>query len=174
MFDESSKIVQAIKQLEKQNKVVLDKDHKYKEGIYWSSIQDEYDITKKIFEDKITFVRDKYKKRIIMRDVEQAFVLSKYGYNKPALIIAGGVIEELLRLYLLSKNISLEDNKFAYYIECCAKNGLLEKAIKHQTSVVRLFRNLIHLENEESEKHTISVAAAKGALASIFTIVNDF
>ena len=147
---------------------------KYKESSFWPQIQDEYEITKKEFGIRINFVKDKFKRKIIFRDVEQAYILSKYGFNKSALILAGAIIEGLLRLYLLSKGVTLTDNKFVYYIECCEKRGFLKKVIRHQTTVARLFRNIVHLENEKSKKHSISTATAKGAVASIFTIANDF
>jgi hypothetical protein len=147
---------------------------KYKEGIYWSQIQKEYEISKKEFGRRINFIKNVFKRKIIFRDIEQAYVFSKNGFNKPALILAGAVIEELLRLYLESKGILLKDNKFAYYIECCEKNGLLKKAIHHQTIVARLFRNIVHLSNENEKKHSISIPNAKGAVASIFVIANDF
>jgi len=147
---------------------------KYKESTYWLQIQDEYEISKKEFGLKINFVKDKFRRKIIFRDIEQAYILSKYGFNKPALILAGAVIEELLRLYLQSKGITLADNKFAYYIECCERYGFLKRVIRHQTTVARLFRNIVHLENEKDKKYSISQATAKGAVASIFTIANDF
>lgn len=147
---------------------------KYKEGAYWIDIWQEYGISKKEFGVKINFVKDKFKRKIIFRDVEQAYILSQDGFSKPALILAGAVIEELLRLYLQSKGIVLTDNKFAYYIECCEKNSFLKKAIRHQTTVARLFRNLIHLEGEKNKVDSISTATAKGAVAAIFTIVSDF
>jgi len=73
----------------------------------WQAIRSEYDISKIDFARKIKFVKDKFKKNVIFRDVEQAFVLSLQGFSKPALILAGGVIEELLRLYLEHKNIKV-------------------------------------------------------------------
>lgn len=147
---------------------------KYKEGMYWLQIQEEYAISKKEFGKKINFVKDNFKRKIIFRDIEQAYIFSKHGFNKPALILAGAVIEELLRLYLQSKGILLKDNKFAYYIECCEKNGFLKKAIRHQTTVARLFRNIVHLENEKDKKDSISTANAKAAVASLFALANDF
>lgn len=88
--------------------------------------------------------------------------------------MAGAVIEELLRLYLLSKGVSLKDNKFVYYIECCEEKGFLKKAIRHQTTVARLFRNIVHLENEKDKKDSVSTANAKAAVASLFALANDF
>jgi predicted GIY-YIG superfamily endonuclease len=67
----------------------------------WEAIKSEYDISKMTFGKKINFVSDSFKRKIIFRDVEHAFVLASQGFSKPALILAGGVIEELLRLYLV-------------------------------------------------------------------------
>ncbi|MFH0771702.1 MAG: hypothetical protein V1933_03695 [Candidatus Omnitrophota bacterium] len=167
--------VAELKEIEaKKNSATEHKFFKYKEGIYWLQIQEEYEISKKEFGKKINFVKDKFKRKIIFRDIEQSYILSKYGFNKPALILAGAVIEELLRLYLQSKNIKPKDNRFISYIECCEQNDLLKSVIRHQTTVARLFRNVVHLGNEKDKKYSISQATAKGAVASIFTVANDF
>ncbi len=140
----------------------------------WEAIRSEYDISKKDFGKKINFVSDSFKRKIIFRDVEHAFVLASQGFSKPALIIAGGVIEELLRLYLEHKKIEPKCEKFFSYIEACEDNGLLKRGVSRLTDSIRDFRNLVHLKNEETNRHTVSKATAKGAVSSIFTIANDF
>ena len=65
----------------------------------------------------------------IFRDIEQAYFLAFNGYSKPAVILAGGVIEELLRLYIESKGIKSENNTLDSYIRTCAEKKLLKKAI---------------------------------------------
>ena len=95
-------------------------------------------------------------------------------FSKPALILAGGVSEELLRLYLEHKKIKPKNKRFVDYVKACEDNGLLKRGVSRLTDSVRDFRNLVHLDNEEIKKHTISKATAKGAVASIFTIANDF
>jgi len=140
----------------------------------WDAIQKEYDVSKKDFGKKINFVSDPFKRKIIFRDVEHAFLLASQGFSKPALILAGGVIEELLRLYLEHKNIKPKTKHFVDYIKACNDEGLLKRGVSLLTDSIRDFRNLVHLENEEMKRHTVSKATAKGAVASIFTIVNDF
>jgi len=140
----------------------------------WEAIKSEYDICKKDFGKKINFVSDSFKRKIIFRDVEHAFVLASQGFSKPALILAGGVIEELLRLYLEHKNIKPLSNNFDGYIKTCEQKKLLKKGIFQLSDSLRHFRNLVHLDNEKTERHTLSTAAAKGAVSSIFTIANDF
>ena len=117
---------------------------------------------------------DSFKKKIIFRDIEHAFVLASQGFSKPALILAGGVIEELLRLYLKHNKISPASNNFDAYIKACEQHKLLKSGVSRLSDSVRHFRNLVHLSKEETKKHTISKATAKGAVASIFTIANDF
>lgn len=56
----------------------------------------------------------------------------------------------------------------------CEDNRLFKKGISQLSHSLRNFRNIVHLENELSRKHTISKATAKGAISSIFTISNDF
>jgi hypothetical protein len=140
----------------------------------WEAINSEYDVSKKDFGKKINFVSDPFKRKIIFRDVEHAFVLASQGFSKPALILAGGVIEELLRLYLEYKGIKPKGNRFVDYIEACDKNNLLKRGVSRLTDSVRDFRNLIHLENEKTKQDTVSKATAKGAVAAIFTIANAF
>jgi hypothetical protein len=141
----------------------------------WEAIKSEYDISKMDFGKKINFVKDPFKRKVIFRDVEQAFVLVSQGFSKPAIILAGGVIEELLRLYLDHKNIKMKsDDSFFDYIKACEDNRFLKRGVLRLTDSVRDFRNLVHLAKETEKKHTISKATAKGAVSSIFTIANDF
>jgi hypothetical protein len=140
----------------------------------WQAIKSEYDISKRDFSKKINFVSDSFKRKIILRDVEHAFVLASQGFPKPAIILAGGVIEELLRQYLKHKDIQPKSKTFVDYIKACEDNSLLKRGVSRLTDSIRDFRNLVHLDNEETKRHTVSKATAKGAVASIFTIVNDF
>ncbi|NTW88466.1 MAG: hypothetical protein HGB26_04940 [Desulfobulbaceae bacterium] len=140
----------------------------------WDEIENDFDISKRTFGKKINFVTDTFKKKIIFRDIEHAYVLANLGYAKPAVILAGSVIEELLRLYLIEKKIKPPTKTFDAYIQTCEQNGLLKSGISRLTDSVRHFRNIVHLQKEENSKITISKATAKGAVTSIFTIANDF
>jgi hypothetical protein len=140
----------------------------------WKAIESEFGITKKAFGRSINFVSDRFRRNIIFRDVEHSFVLASLGFSKPAVILAGGVIEELLRQYLKHKNIEPIKNDFDGYIQTCEKEGLLKKGISLLSDSARHFRNIVHLSKEETKRHTISKPAAKGAVSSIFTIANDF
>lgn len=140
----------------------------------WHEIEREYDVSKRSFGKKINFVRDQFKRKVIFRDVEQAFLLAHNGFHKPSVILAGGVVEELLRLYLAHKNVTPTRNNLDTYIRACEDNGLLKTAIHKLADSVRQFRNIVHLERESSTRHTISKATAKGAVSSVFTIANDF
>lgn len=143
----------------------------------WEAIEKQYSTTKRSFGRKINFVTDPFKREIIFRDVEQAFVLASSGFSKPAVILAGGVIEELLRLYLKQKGISPQKplkKDFNGYIQTCVQNRLLKDSVSHLSDSVRGFRNLVHLSAEKTQKFTISKSTAIGAVSSIFTIANDF
>lgn len=140
----------------------------------WSDIEKDYDLTKEEFSIKINFVKDDYGKETIFRDVEHAYILAQHGFSKPAVILAGSVIEELLRQYLKYKEVTPSKDTFDEYIKTCKDNDLLKSAIHSLTDFVRHFRNLVHLAKEKSVTHAISKATAKGAVASIFTIANDF
>ncbi len=140
----------------------------------WVEIKKDFDISKRAFSKKIHFVEDKFNKKIIFRDIEHAYYFAQYGFSKPAVILAGGVIEELLRYYLKFKDLKPLKNNFDGYIKTCEDNRLFKKGISQLSHSLRNFRNIVHLENELSRKHTISKATAKGAISSIFTISNDF
>ena len=101
-------------------------------------------------------------------------MLASLGFSKPAIILAGSVIEELLRLYLKHNSKSPTRNDFDEYIKTCEQHGLLKDSVSRLSHAVRQFRNLVHLSREESSRDTISKATAKGAVSSIFTISNDF
>jgi len=140
----------------------------------WKAIEREFGITKNRFGKKINFVSGSFQRSIIFRDVEHSSVLARLGFSKPAVILAGSVIEELLRLYLEYKNISPLSDNFDGYIRTCEQHGLLKDSVSRLSHSVRQFRNLVHLSAEKTKKHTISKATAIGAVSSIFTIANDF
>ena len=140
----------------------------------WPMIKNEYGITKRAFGVKINFINDPFRRKIIFRDVEQAYILAKIGFSKPSVILAGSIIEELLRQYLEHKKINASGNTFEKYIVTCKENNLLQSAIHSLTDSVRHFRNYVHQIKEKSKKDTISKATAKGAVSSIFTVANDF
>jgi len=140
----------------------------------WSDIFEDFEVTKHTFGKNINFVTDDYKRKAIFRDIEQAYILAKNGFSKPAVILAGSVIEELLRLYLEAKNVKAPNNTFDEYIKTCEQKGFLKGAISRLSDSVRHFRNLVHLEKETSTRHKISKATAMSAVASIFIISNDF
>ena len=140
----------------------------------WEEIQRDYGISKRAFGMKFNFVTDPFKRKIIFRDVEHAYILANNGFSKPAVILAGGVIEELLRLYLNYKGIKHTKKNFDSYIQACEKNGLLKTGISRLSDSVRHFRNIVHLEKEQYSQNTIKKVTAKGAVTSIFIIANDF
>ncbi|MBU1184227.1 MAG: hypothetical protein KJ663_03525 [Proteobacteria bacterium] len=140
----------------------------------WHEIEREYDISKRSFGKRINFIRDQFKRKIIFRDLEQAYLLAHYGFHKPSVVLAGSVIEELLRLYLVHKKVTPTKNNLDSYIKACDENDLLKAAIHRLADSVRQFRNTVHLEKETTSRHTISKSTAIGAVASIFTIANDF
>ena len=140
----------------------------------WNKIKNEFGVSKIAFGRKIYFVKGKFKREIIFRDTLNAYMLAEKGFSKSAVILTGSIIEELLRLYLECKNIHPSKNNFDEYIKLCESKGILKKGISRLSDSVRHFRNIVHLKNEISPKYTISKAAAKNAVASIFIISNDF
>lgn len=140
----------------------------------WNLIEVDFGISKKSFGKKINFVKDSFKRKIIFRDIEQAYILAKIGFSKPSVILAGSIIEELLREYLLYKGIPLSSNTFEYYIRTCSDSKLLKKIISHLSTSLRYFRNTVHIEEEINMEGTITKATANGIVSFIFTIANNF
>ncbi len=140
----------------------------------WNYIKADYDISKKSFGRKINFIKDVHIRKIIFRDIEHAYLLSRNGFAKPAVILAGGVIEELLRQFLKSKHVTPKEKTFNGYIKACEDNRLLRTGISKLSDSARDFRNLVHLAKEKSARFTLSKPAAKGAVSSIFIIADDF
>jgi hypothetical protein len=139
----------------------------------WEAIECNHGISKKKFGKKINFVRDTFKRKIIFRDVEDAFVLDSQGFPKASVILAGGVIEELLSQYLAHKSISAKKKTYASYIEAC--DGLIEKKrVLQLIDSVRDGRNLVHLDREKTKKDTISKSMSQIAVSAIFVIVDNF
>ena len=153
----------------KVNEVALLDEHES-----WQRIESQYKISKKQFGKKINFIKDAYLRKVIFRDVEDAFSLASLGYSKPAVLLAGGVIEELLRQFLIYQNIQPADEKFEEYIKACQENGLLKKSVSQLSDSVRLFRNLVHLQKESKLRQSVSKPTAAAVLASIFILADDF
>ncbi len=155
-------------------KGVTEKEIPFLASNAWDKIKNEFGVSKLTFGRKIYFVKDKFKRKIIFRDTLNAYMLAENSFNKAAVILAGSIIEELLRLYLEYRNIRPSKNNFNEYIKLCESKGILKKGISKLSDSVRHFRNIVHLEKEIDPKYTISKAAAKNAVSSIFIISNDF
>lgn len=154
------------------NSVLLNKIEATKD--LWIQINSDYGFSKRKFGRKINFIKTPYKKTVIYRDIAHAYSLSQLGYFKSSVILAGSVIEEIIRLYLKEKSIKPKDNRFISYIEACELNGLLKNGISKLSDSVRYFRNLVHMKNESSKKDSITKSKAKNAVSSIFIIADDF
>ncbi len=152
---------------------VTDNQNKEKKN-YWEYIKKDFDVSKRTFGKRVNFIDNKFIRQVIFRDIEHAYTLCKSGYYKPSVLLAGGVIEELLRQYLQFKNVKPQKDTFDEYIKACEQYGLLKSAIRQLSDSVRQFRNLVHIVKEKSPKYSISRATAWGAVSIIFTISNDF
>ena len=142
----------------------------------WKEIERQFGTSKKEFGKRINFIKPNYKREVIFRDIDHAFGCYQNGFYKPAVVLAGGVIEELLRCYLESKGINPKNKTFNNCIEVCRNNKELiqRPCLINLSNSVRDFRNLVHLEKEESKRYAISGSTAIGAISAVFTVANDF
>lgn len=173
---EHNKNVETVKPIEKKPKAKTKVENLtvFNEKIIWEEIKNEFEYSKNKFGKKINFVKDPFKRKIIFRDIAQSYYLAKKGCYKPGVILAGGVIEELLKLFLEKNKVKPRSDSFNDYIKCCEQYNLLKAGISRLSDSVRQFRNLVHVNNEKTNKYTLSKATAIGAVTSVFTIANDF
>lgn len=162
------------------------------------SVWNEFKISKNQFGARINFVKDRYTRDVIFRDIEHAFGCYKQGFSKPAIILAGGVLEEILRQYIQSsdikrnsagKPIKLDGNKkpilnssyqeitlneddFYDCIEICRGNKLLKKSVGSCDSI-REFRNFVHIKEEATFQDLISEEKAYSIISDIFTVSTE-
>lgn len=139
----------------------------FDEKIVWEEFKVEFDYSKNKFGKKINFVKDPFKRKIIFRDIAQAYYLTQMGCYKPSVILAGGVIEELLKIFLEKNEVEPGNNTFNEYIKCCEQHNLLKSGISKLSDSVRQFRNLVHVNNEKTSKYTLSKVTAIGAHQSL-------
>ncbi|MBU1101961.1 MAG: hypothetical protein KKA84_16310 [Bacteroidetes bacterium] len=140
----------------------------------WDDIKGDYELTKREFGKRINFITDKDIRTIIFRDVEQAYYLYKNSIYKPAIILSGSVIEEILRQLLLANSITPKNNSFDHYLKICQDNKILEVSVNRLLDSARHFRNYIHIENEGSKKNKVSKPLANTVVSSLFVFVSGF
>lgn len=162
--------------LDSSEQKILNADPKLKKSradISWKLIKKEFDIDKTTVSKRLNkFIKDDFKRGIILRDIGNAYSLLSLGFYKECVIISGGVIEEILRLYLMSKHLQ-SGNSFNDYIKSCEKNNLLKTGVTKLSDFLREFRNLVHIGREKSKDDTLKISIAKSAVASIFTIMEE-
>lgn len=139
----------------------------------WKFIKKDYGISKNTFGKTLNFIKDKQIRSVVFRDVAQSYLLLHDGYLKPAIISSGGVIEEILRQFLLAHGKKPNKDTFEKYIDSCYKYGILKKGTNQLTESLRHFRNIIHISREIQDNIKVSKSTATGAVASIFTIVTN-
>ena len=158
-----------------ENKIIKDspKTKKSRSDISWSFIKNEFKIDKTTLSKRLNkFIKDDFKRGIILRDIGTAYSLLNLGFYKESVIISGGVIEEILRLFLQEKRIKSR-NTFDEYVKSCENNNLLKSGISRLSDFLREFRNLVHLERETVKQDTVNISIAKSAVSSIFTIIDE-
>lgn len=149
-------------------------DHLPSVNEIWVEIHRTHNISKLKFAKRINFIRDSYRRKTILRDVAHAYYLAHHGFHKSAVILAGSVIEELLRQFLISKDILGDKKSFISYIKTCKDHGILKSGINSLNDYVREFRNQVHMRKEVSPKDQIKDTHALGAVLSIFILIEDF
>lgn len=149
------------------------KTKKTRSNISWTFVKDEFGIDKTTLSKRLNkFIKNDFKRGVILRDIGTAYSLLSLGFYKESVIISGGVIEEILRLFLLKNQIK-SGNTFNEYIKTCENNDLLKSGISRLSDFLREFRNLVHLGRENVKQDTVGISIAKSAVSSIFTIIDE-
>lgn len=98
--------------------------------------------------------------------------MSQIGFDKSSIILAGGVIEEILLHLLQSKGCSVQGKKFFELINLAKQESIFEKSIHGLLDPLRDFRNLVHIEKERKE-FSADKAMAKTAISALFLIIKE-
>lgn len=138
----------------------------------WKEIKAEYNLSKPTIGKRISFIRDDKARTIIFRDIWQAFFLLQNGFNKPAVILSGGVIEEILAQLLKCKGLLPSTDTFVKLIQVCREKKLFSNGTLNLLDSIRDFRNLVHVGKEIRESK-MSKTMAKTAVSSLFHILNE-
>jgi|GEM_PF-2681643 hypothetical protein len=141
----------------------------------WTEIQAEYDYSKLKFARQVNFLPP-FKRGIVIRDVVQAFSCLKMGFYKPATILSGGVIEEILRLYLKHNGYPTKNERgnkrFEELVNDCKQYKLVGAGIANLAHAFRDFRNFAHLA-KETKQRSIDRPTAIGAVSAIFSVASN-
>ena len=158
-----------------ENEINYVKSTAFSQKDIWKEIEENYDMSKRKFGRLIFFIEDIQLRKIIFRDISHAYFLSVNGFNKPAGILAGSIIEELLKQYLQFNHIQVKANeRFNDIINKCKSNNLIIEEIKNVSNALRHFRNYVHIGKEKEMDYTISKPVAKSSVANIFAIAERF
>lgn len=171
LMDEEYKQYLETQKKEPKNKQLISIHPESKEMKTWERIEVQYKLSKTAFGKKINFINDTSIRKIIFRDVEDAFQCLDYNLHKSAIVLSGAVIEEILRAYLIKNDTKLSDNSFSYYIQKCKEKKLLQPSLSLQLESIKDFRNYIHIEKEIRLQFKVSKPMAQTAVSSIFLIV---
>ncbi len=138
----------------------------------WEGIRRDYRLSRPMIGKKLNFMSPNSIRRAILRDIEQAYGCLDQHYYKPAVVLAGGVVEEVLRQYLQHKGIP-PGKEFIEHINAAREHKMLKASLVALTDSVRGFRNLVHIAKEKDPKFTTNGATAKVAVSAMFAIIND-
>lgn len=106
----------------------------------------------------LNFIQDQKTKSILTRDYAYAEICKEQGMFKPAIILYGSIIEEILRYILKS-----EDN-FSKLINKAQDKKLIEASLIRKIDFIRDFRDYVHIFLEirgdfEPKKEIASIAS---------------
>lgn len=174
LMDEEYKQYLETQKKEPKNKQLISIHPESKEIKTWERIEVQYKLSKTAFGKKINFINDTSIRKIIFRDVEDAFLSLNYNLHKSAIVLSGAVIEGILREYLIKHDTKLSDNTFSYYIQKCNEKKLFQPSLSLQLESIKDFRNYIHIEKEIRSQYKVSKPMAQTAVSSIFLIVQGF
>lgn len=147
---------------------------KFEDGLIsgWVAIQKDHGLTKRVIGKKLNFVKEKTLKDILFRDIEQAYLLLHHKFYKPAIIISGGALEEILKEFLKHNQKIPSGNRFVDCIEVAKKHSLFSNGIISLLDSMRDFRNLVHIDKERAGQK-VGIQLARTAVSALFLILKE-
>lgn len=138
----------------------------------WAPISQHYGLSRKQVIRKLRFIGSITTKRALLRDIVHAHGCLEHHFYKSALVLSGGVIEEIIRQKLISCKVDAGAS-FSDHIKNARESKIFKNSIASLSDSIRDFRNHVHVAKESEKKHAISRATASIAVSAIFTVLND-
>lgn len=147
-------------------------------------LQEEFDFK---LDNSIKYFSDNALKKILRRDILDAYKCLKYQLWKPAIILSAGVIEEI---FLIKTKEQTKEKigvafsktefcggkfnwKFYQLVAVVEQLEIFHTSLTELSEIVRHFRNFVHIDTELNEKKEFDVNDAQIAFRTMIKILKE-